>query len=63
MNSFLLHFPSASDFFPVRQQRFQCDDARYYQTYEDANAERSYIILPNTTLYLLCFSVPIIIVR
>jgi hypothetical protein len=58
------HFISrASDIFPVRQQRFLCDDARYYQSYEDANTERNYIILSNLTLYLVCLIVPIIVVR
>ena len=52
----------ASDIFPVRQQRFLCDDARYYQSYEDANAERNYIILSNLTLYILCLFVPIVVV-
>ncbi|CAF1093225.1 unnamed protein product [Adineta steineri] len=50
----------ASDIFPVRQQRFLCDDARYYQSYEDANTERNYIILSNLTLYILCLAVPIL---
>lgn len=53
----------ASDIFPVRQQRFLCDDARYYQSYEDANTERNYIIISNITLYVLCSVVPIMIVR
>ncbi len=53
----------ASDIFPVRQQRFLCDDARYYQTYEDANIERNYIIISNLTLYILCLLVPIVVVR
>ena len=53
----------ASEVFPVRQQRFLCDDARYYQSYEDANAERNYIILSNNTLYMFCSLVPLIIVR
>ncbi|CAF1015435.1 unnamed protein product [Rotaria sordida] len=52
----------ASDIFPVRQQRFLCDDARYYQSYEDANTERNYIILSNLTLYILCLFVPIIVI-
>ncbi|UJR23813.1 hypothetical protein I4U23_026789 [Adineta vaga] len=52
----------ASDIFPVRQQRFLCDDARYYQSYEDANTERTYIILSNLTLYILCLAVPILII-
>ncbi|CAF2894039.1 unnamed protein product [Rotaria sp. Silwood2] len=51
----------ASDIFPVRQQRFLCDDARYYQSYEDANTERNYIILSNVTLYGICLFVPIIV--
>ncbi len=53
----------ASDIFPVRQQRFSCDDARYYQSYEDANTERNYIILSNITLYILCLLVPVVVVR
>ncbi|CAF3897556.1 unnamed protein product [Rotaria sordida] len=52
----------ASDIFSVRQQRFLCDDARYYQSYEDANTERNYIILSNITLYLICLLVPIIVI-
>ena len=52
-----------SDLFPVRQQRFLCDDARYYQSYEDANTERNYIILSDVTLYILCLTVPIGVVR
>ncbi|CAF1178318.1 unnamed protein product [Rotaria magnacalcarata] len=52
----------ASDIFPVRQQRFLCDDARYYQSYEDANTERNYIILSNVTLYIICLTVPIVVV-
>ncbi|UJR25044.1 hypothetical protein I4U23_006404 [Adineta vaga] len=52
----------ASDIFPVRQQRFLCDDARYYQAYDDANAERNYVILSNITLYIFCLFVPIIII-
>ncbi|CAF1103099.1 unnamed protein product [Rotaria sordida] len=52
----------ASDIFPVRQQRFLCDDARYYQSYEDANTERNYIILSTITLYLICLLVPIIVI-
>ena len=48
--------------FPVRQQRFLCDDARYYQSYEDANTERNYIILPNLTLYIICLLVPTAVV-
>ncbi|CAF3907457.1 unnamed protein product, partial [Rotaria magnacalcarata] len=52
----------ASDIFPVRQQRFLCDDARYYQSYEDANTERNYIILSNLTLYILCLLVPMIVI-
>ncbi|CAF1177573.1 unnamed protein product [Adineta ricciae] len=52
----------ASDIFPVRQQRFLCDDARYLQSYEDANTERNYIILSNLTLYILCLATPIVII-
>ncbi|CAF1071480.1 unnamed protein product [Adineta steineri] len=52
----------ASDIFPVRQQQFLCDDARYYQSYEDANITRNYIILSNITLYILCLFIPIFII-
>lgn len=53
----------ASDLFPVRQQRFLCDDPRYYQSYEDANTEKNYIIISYVALYVLCLLIPTIIVK
>ncbi|CAF0749013.1 unnamed protein product [Didymodactylos carnosus] len=52
----------ASDIFPVRQQRFLCDDARYYQSYEDGSIERNYILLSNIALYSLCLLIPILVI-
>jgi uncharacterized membrane protein len=51
--------PRASDIFPVRQQRFSCDDSRYYQSYEQADVVGNYTILSNSTLYLLCCCIPL----
>ena len=55
-------FNRTSNIFPVRRQRFLCDDARYYQSYEDANTQRNYLIISNLTLYILCLSIPILVV-
>ncbi|CAF0726503.1 unnamed protein product [Didymodactylos carnosus] len=52
----------ASDIFPVRQQRFLCDDPRYYQSYEDGNTERNYVLLSNIALYSLCLFIPILVI-